>query len=281
MKYGQAVSNINYLNLGCGYRLNSEWTNVDFVSTGKSVIAYDLTQGIPFEDNTFDLVYHSHVVEHFSKISAISFIQECYRVLKPQGILRVVVPDLEQIARLYLTALEQASISEQGAANYEWISLELLDQLVRNSRGGDMAVYLSQDEIPNKAFITERFGAEAQKFWQSKRESDHQSKPLSIQIKNLGSNLSQLLPQSLQKLLRAIQIEYYRQNGEAHQWMYDQYSLAILLENCGLEQIVRRTANESYIDNWSSFNLDTEPDGSIYKPDSLFMEAVKPESSVT
>jgi hypothetical protein len=49
-----------------------------------------------------------------------------------------------------------------------------------------------------------------------------------------------------------------------------------LLEDCGFQQIVRRTATESYIPDWPEFNLDTEPDGSVYKPDSLFMEAIKP-----
>lgn len=33
--------------------------------------------------------------------------------------------------------------------------------------------------------------------------------------------------------------------------------------------IVQSTAKESYIDNWTSFNLDTEPGGSTYKPDSF------------
>jgi len=281
MKYYQVNSDINYLNLGCGYRFNSQWTNVNFVSTGEEVIAHDLTKGIPYQDNSFDLVYHSHVVEHFPRTLAESFIRECYRVLKPKGVLRVVVPDLEQIVRIYLTALDKASASEQWAANYEWISLELLDQLVRNHRGGDMAVYLSQDEIPNKAFITERFGSEAQKFWQSKHNRNSQSRPLSKQIRGLGLNLHQLLPKPVKKLYKAIQIGYFYQSGEIHQWMYDRYSLAVLLENCGLEQIIRRTATESYLDNWNSFNLDTESSGSIYKPDSLFMEAVKPESSVT
>lgn len=277
MKYIQNISNIKYLNLGCGYRFNSQWTNVDFVSTGKDVIAYDLSQKIPFEDNTFDLVYHSHVLEHFSKASAQSFIRECYRVLKPSGILRVVVPDLEQIARLYLTALDQADSSEEWASNYQWIALELLDQLVRDSPGGDMAAYLAQDKIPNKEFIQQRFGFEAAKFWHSQEPSDRQSKYLSKQIKELGFNFKQLLPLSLKKLYKALQIGYYRQNGEVHQWMYDRYSLSVLLKNCGLENIIQRTATESYIDNWTSYNLDTESDGSIYKPDSLFMEGIKAE----
>jgi hypothetical protein len=75
--------------------------------------------------------------------------------------------------------------------------------------------------------------------------------------------------------LHALQIGRFRQSGEVHQWMYDSYSLSILLRNCGLEKIVNRTASESYIHDWGDFNLDTEPDGSIYKPDSLYMEAVK------
>lgn len=278
MKYYQVQSGLNCLNLGCGYRFDSQWTNVDFVSTGKNVIAYNLIKGIPFEDNTFDLVYHSHVVEHFPKSLAEFFIRECYRVLKPKGVLRVVVPDLEQIVRLYLTALEKAGSSNQWDSNYEWISLELLDQLVRDSPGGDMATYLTQDEIPNKEFIQQRFGFEAAKMWKSKDLSDRQPKYVFKQVKKLGSNLQQFLPSPLKRFFKALQIGYYRQNGEVHKWMYDRYSLSLLLKNCGLENIVQRSATESYHDSWSSFNLDTEPNGNIYKPDSFFMEGIKPES---
>ena len=58
--------------------------------------------------------------------------------------------------------------------------------------------------------------------------------------------------------------------------MYDHYSLSSLLKKCGLQEITKRTAQESYIPEWTSFNLDTEPDGSVYKPDSLYMESIKP-----
>jgi hypothetical protein len=58
--------------------------------------------------------------------------------------------------------------------------------------------------------------------------------------------------------------------------MYDRYSLSKLLTQCGFHQIVQRSPTDSYIPNWSQFCLDTELDGSVYKPDSLFMEAIKP-----
>ncbi|MFM2314494.1 MAG: hypothetical protein RLZZ04_3770 [Cyanobacteriota bacterium] len=280
MKYYQVNSDLPYLNLGCGYRFDSQWTNVNFQTTGKGVMTYDLAKGIPFADNTFELVYHSHVLEHFSQPAAKSFMQECCRVLRPGGILRAVVPDLEQITKLYLTSLAGAYESAEWAAKYEWITLELLDQMVRNRRGGEMATYLAQGAIRSQEFVMERFGAEAINF-QQPLQSDFPRKLLGKQIKELRGIVSQLLPKGLlpkplERLYTALKIGYYRQNGEVHQWMYDRYSLSILLKNCGLEQVVQRTAKDSYVDNWASFNLDTEADGTTYKPDSLFMEAVKP-----
>jgi SAM-dependent methyltransferase len=283
MKYYQVNSDLPYLNLGCGYRFDSQWTNVNFQTTGKGVMTYDLAKGIPFADNTFELVYHSHVLEHFSQTAAKSFMQECCRVLRPGGVLRTVVPDLEQITQLYLTSLGGAFESAEWAAKYEWITLELLDQMVRNRRGGEMATYLAQGAIRSQEFVIERFGSEAINFRQP-LQNDFPRKLLGKQIKELRTIVSQLLPKdllpkTLERLYTALKIGYYRQNGEVHQWMYDRYSLSIMLKNCGLEQVVQRTAKDSYFDHWASFNLDTESDGKIYKPDSLFMEAVKPFES--
>jgi predicted SAM-dependent methyltransferase len=276
MKPNCQNKNTNYLNLGCGYRFNSKWTNVDFISTGKDVIAYDLTKGIPFDENTFDLVYHSHLLEHFPKTTAETFMKECHRVLKPQGILRVVVPDFEQIVRIYLMALEKAIAgSDEWAANYEWILLEIFDQMIRNNRGGDMAVYLSKKRISNEEFVIKRFGLEAQCLLKQKHQSENKVKYLSRQFKQFIVKFRKLLPKLLSQLYTAIQIGYFRQSGEIHQWMYDRYSLSLLLEKSGFKNITQCTATDSYILDWNSFAIDTEPDGSVYKPDSLFMEAIK------
>lgn len=281
---------MHYLNLGCGERFHPNWTNINFTSTGPNVIPHNLTQGIPFPDVSFDIVYHSHVLEHFSKSQAATFLEECYRVLRPQGIIRIAVPDLEQITHSYILALEQSlSGSEEAAHNYNWCLIELFDQIVRNHSGGDMATYLYQAHIPNEEFILKRIGAEAKNLITAGRRQ-RQTSPSSSDssLKHIFRSAYQFLKNPIYRreiLLKFIlnsedyqtfQIGRFRQCGEVHQWMYDRYSLKILLKKCGFEQILQRSASESYHSTWTDFNLDTEPDGSVYKPDSLYMEALKP-----
>ena len=58
---------LRLLNLGCGNRYHHSWINMDFSPRGADVIAHNLYKGIPSESNTFDVVYHSHLLEHFPK----------------------------------------------------------------------------------------------------------------------------------------------------------------------------------------------------------------------
>jgi hypothetical protein len=58
--------------------------------------------------------------------------------------------------------------------------------------------------------------------------------------------------------------------------MYNHYSLANSLKIAGLTDARQFEATESHIAQWSSFTLNTEPDGRTYKPDSPFMEAIRP-----
>jgi hypothetical protein len=276
---------MRYLNLGCGSRYHPEWTNVDRRPSGPGVIVYDIRKGIPFPDNSFDAVYHSHFLEHLSRKEAALFLKECFRVLKADGIIRVAVPDLEVIARYYLTALEKARNDKGWRHNYDWLMLELYDQTVRESPGGAMLDYLSQDPIPNEVFVLDRMGEEARSIIESQRMHEVSGKekasclpPFQSSPEPLRTKLYQWF---LRRLLgkvryRALQIGLFRSNGEIHHWMYDQHSLSLALEQCGFKHPIKRDAFTSSIRNWKDFFLDAERDGRIYKPDSLFMEATKP-----
>ena len=107
-------------NLGCGNQICPGWINIDITRTGPSVVAHDLSTGIPLPNESCEVVYHSHVLEHLKRPDAQFFMGECFRVLKPGGILRVAVPDLEQACRQYLLTLDQVLAKKVHAAyDYE------------------------------------------------------------------------------------------------------------------------------------------------------------------
>lgn len=57
-------------------------------------IKYGNVTKLPFEDGTMDLVYTSHTIEHLYREDLLKFIREAERVLKPDGVFRIVIPDL-------------------------------------------------------------------------------------------------------------------------------------------------------------------------------------------
>jgi predicted SAM-dependent methyltransferase len=244
------------LNLGCGARHHPDWVNVDFTAHSPGVMAHDLRSPLPFPDDSFDAVYHSHVLEHLPRAKAPEFMAECHRVMAPGAVIRVAVPDLERLAKTYLELLDGALSGDNKARQrYEWIVLELFDQMVRNEPGGDMLAYWERNPMPAEDFVYERVGSEARKCVTALRaapprpRSDPPADSLSV-----GS---------------------FRLSGEVHQWMYDRYSLGGLLARAGFREIAVRQAHESDIKDFNAYLLDLEPDGTVRKPDSLFMEARK------
>lgn len=64
----------------------------------------DIRQGLPDSDKSVDYIYCSHVLEHFEKDEAVKILQECRRVLKNKGRLRIVLPDLNILVKNYKEA---------------------------------------------------------------------------------------------------------------------------------------------------------------------------------
>lgn len=55
-----------------------------------------------FEDNSVDLIYACHLLEHFKRSQTEKVLKEWHRVLKPGSILRLAVPDFKQLVKVYL-----------------------------------------------------------------------------------------------------------------------------------------------------------------------------------
>jgi len=120
------------LNLGCGLNAPSGWINIDasftarlskFLGSGwvyrffcntmrrepipwpKNIKILDVRKGLPYPDNSIVAIFSSHMLEHMTYQEASFVIKECYRCLVHGGVIRIIVPDLYQIAKRYISLI--------------------------------------------------------------------------------------------------------------------------------------------------------------------------------
>lgn len=87
------------LNLGSGRSRIEGWLNVDVPPAD---LEMHLNWGLPFAEGVAQYVYLSHVLEHFYKREALELLRDAHRALRPGGVARVVVPDIEKCMRAYV-----------------------------------------------------------------------------------------------------------------------------------------------------------------------------------
>jgi len=164
------------LNLGCGLAVAPGWINIDgslnaliatlpcflhklaYQLTGANryyekseylsllsdnrFIHHGLNYGLPLEDSVADFLYTSHFVEHLFRADAKHLLDESYRVLKPQGVIRITIPDLEYAISLYekgdkekmLTAYFFVEDDESYYARHKYMyDYEMISELLRNA----------------------------------------------------------------------------------------------------------------------------------------------------
>lgn len=152
----------DHLHLGCGLCSPSGWLNVDgswraVVARhrwlerllivlgitpakgagvwGTNVLRLNLVKPLPFADASFTTIYSSHTLEHLYRDDARGLLRECFRVLLPGGICRIVVPDLKAFVDRY------AAESVEGSPSAADGLMARLNTHPRQAGRGLLAVY--------------------------------------------------------------------------------------------------------------------------------------------
>ncbi len=166
------------LNLGCGTKTHSDVVNIDwsvylkikqnpilsfvmrsfikgkrrerFDSLPSNILVHDLSKGIPFGEGGVDVVYSSHLLEHLDVKCAEVFLKNIRKVLKPQGIMRVVVPDFELLCRKYIEYIDTCEANSDCTKNSDPYIADIIEQMVRLEAYGTSKQNRLQRFIENK-----------------------------------------------------------------------------------------------------------------------------------
>lgn len=90
------------LHLGAGPTPLAGWTNVDLVGRSGADLALDVRRPLPFPTASVAAIFSEHMLEHLTYDDAAPLLAECARVLRPRGVIRIVVPDFGRYARAYV-----------------------------------------------------------------------------------------------------------------------------------------------------------------------------------
>jgi predicted SAM-dependent methyltransferase len=119
------------INVGCGYMGRAGWVNVDGVRLPGVTCVFDSRTGLPFPDNSARAIFSEHFLEHISySADAPRFLSGCARVLRPDGILRLVVPDAEKYLHAYISPGWDEMRKLRGCGGFA-TKMEVLNEVFR------------------------------------------------------------------------------------------------------------------------------------------------------
>jgi SAM-dependent methyltransferase len=90
------------LNWGCGSEPSPGWINSDRKQAPGIDLSCDILDGLPLDDDSIDYAVSIHALPELPLEHLVPALRELKRVLRPGGVLRLVLPDLERGVRAYL-----------------------------------------------------------------------------------------------------------------------------------------------------------------------------------
>lgn len=93
------------LHIGAGATRLDGWLNTDILPNAELFL--DATHHFPVKKESVHYIFCENFVEHIPRHAIITFLEESFRVLRPEGILRITTPDIEAHVREYLSRSER------------------------------------------------------------------------------------------------------------------------------------------------------------------------------
>jgi predicted SAM-dependent methyltransferase len=158
------------INLGSGHWKLEGWVNVDLDRDSQPDVVADLSAGLPFRDGVADYMHTEDFIDQLELEAACRFLRECHRILRPGGVIRILTPDVRNLASMYLhepEALKKLWNDHVGVPLRLGTAAEILNVGMRFA--GHTFLY---DEETFKAMCAEcGFRAEKAGYQQSAREA--------------------------------------------------------------------------------------------------------------
>jgi SAM-dependent methyltransferase len=99
------------LHIGSGPVAIEGWTNVDVTAYPGVDVVLDVREPWPFAD--VELIFAEHFIEHLTLTEGLSFLRECRRVLRADGVLRLSTPNLDWVWLTHYKPPAELSLDEQ------------------------------------------------------------------------------------------------------------------------------------------------------------------------
>jgi predicted SAM-dependent methyltransferase len=146
----QAVTRLNW---GCGEYPEPGWINSDVKDVPGIEISCDILEGLPLPDDTLDYAVSIHALPEIPYGDLVEVLRELRRVLKPGGILRLVLPDLDRGIQAYLNKDEDYFLIPDEHA--QTIGAKFVVQMVWYGYSRSLFTHDFIEEILRKAGFSE------------------------------------------------------------------------------------------------------------------------------
>ncbi len=146
------------LHLGCGYQFIEGWINTDIRSdlVSDPLIDYlDVTKTFPFDSEEIDYIFTEHLIEHIDYLKGLNMLIESYRVLKPNGKIRISTPDLQFLIDLY--GDDKTDLQKQYMEEFKTNSPLLMDTYKSISTNHNFKLNGKKPKFPTDTFIINNF----------------------------------------------------------------------------------------------------------------------------